>query len=53
MTFKDALSIVSESSFIKLMYPSWAMGFTPRLRKVRLAFTELEVRLLACDSVSF
>lgn len=43
MTFKDALNVVSNSAFTKLMVPNWAFGMTPHLRRVRLGFSELEV----------
>jgi hypothetical protein len=32
---------------MKLIVPGWAMEFTERLRRIRLAFKELEVKLLA------
>ena len=45
MTFKESLHVVSRGVYTKLIVPSWAMGFTASLRKVRLAFEELEVGL--------
>jgi cytochrome P450 len=46
MTFKDAIQEVSTNLPTKLMVPDWAMGFTKRTRKVRLAFEELDGYLL-------
>jgi cytochrome P450 len=46
MTFKDAMQQVSTNLLTKLMVPDWAMGFTKRTRKVRLAFEELDGYLL-------
>ena len=43
MTFKDSLHTVSTGASIRLIFPKWAMIFTTRLRKIRLAFNELEV----------
>jgi hypothetical protein len=43
MSFKDALHVVSTDVFLKLVFPNWAMGLTPRLRRIRAAFEELEV----------
>lgn len=43
MTFKDSLHIVSTDIFARLIFPKWAMVFTAKLRKIRLAFDELEV----------
>ena len=45
MTFKDSLHTVSTSVVARLIFPKWAMIFTARLRKIRLAFDELEVWL--------
>ncbi|OJA09558.1 hypothetical protein AZE42_01134 [Rhizopogon vesiculosus] len=42
LTFKDALLTTSHDVFIKLLVPSWAMGFTKRFRRARLAFDELQ-----------
>jgi hypothetical protein len=44
MTFRDSLRIVCVDMLIKLVVPGWAMGFTERLRNIRLAFREFEVR---------
>lgn len=49
MTFKDALHLVSTDVFLKLIVPTWAMGWTARLRRVRLAFEELEVMQVIFD----
>jgi hypothetical protein len=46
MTFKDALHVVSVDVVWKLLIPSWAMGLTARLRRVHLAFDELEVSIV-------
>ena len=43
MTFRDSLHTVSTDVGARLIFPKWAMIFTARLRKVRLAFDELEV----------
>jgi len=43
MTFKDALHEVTIGVFTKLLFPKWAMNMTERLRKVQLAFDELDV----------
>ncbi|OAX31726.1 cytochrome P450, partial [Rhizopogon vinicolor AM-OR11-026] len=42
LTFKDALFITSHDVFIKFLVPRWAMGFTKRFRRARLAFDELQ-----------
>ena len=44
MTYHDALHIVASDFIIKLIVPSWALGLTARMRKVKLAFEELHVR---------
>ena len=44
MTYKDALHIATTDFIFKLMFPVWALGLTPRLRKVKLGFEELHVR---------
>jgi hypothetical protein len=44
MTFKDALHVTTNDFFLKLTVPGWALGLTPRLRKVKLGFEELHVR---------
>lgn len=45
MTFKEALHLVSTDVVLRLIFPNWAMGLTKKLRKVRLAFEELNVRI--------
>ena len=44
MTFKDALHIVSTDCVLKALLPEWSFYLTKRLRKINLAFDELEVR---------
>ena len=44
MTYKDALHIATTDFIFKLTIPGWALGLTPRLRKVKLGFEELHVR---------
>lgn len=44
MSFKEALHTVSIRIVDKILYPTWAMGLTKRLRHVRDAFKELDVR---------
>ncbi|KAI3604410.1 cytochrome p450 [Moniliophthora roreri] len=46
MTFKDALHKVCLNMLVKRIVPAWMMGFTPRLRKIRLAFEEFEKYML-------
>ena len=48
MTFKDALRVTTNDVILKLMVPGWALNLTPRLRKVKLGFEELHVRLRHC-----
>ena len=43
MTYKDALHVTTKDFILKLMVPGWALGLTPRLRKVKLGFEELHV----------
>lgn len=43
MSFKDAIHEVTLNLMTKLVVPNWAMGLTQRLRRVRLAFEELNV----------
>ena len=43
MTYKDALHVVTNDFMLKLMIPGWALGLTPRLKKVKLGFEELHV----------
>ena len=44
MTYKDALQVTTNEFILKLVVPSWALGLTPRLRRVKLGFEELHVR---------
>jgi len=46
MTFKDSLHIVSTSVITRLIFPKWAMIFTEKLRRIRLAFDELELYMV-------
>ena len=43
LSFKDALNQVSAGVTWRLILPNWAMAFTPRLRRIMVAFNELEV----------
>ncbi|PPQ80143.1 hypothetical protein CVT25_001442 [Psilocybe cyanescens] len=43
MTFKDALHTVTTHFYVKILVPSWAMGFTAKTRKTRQAFSELHL----------
>ena len=43
MTYKDAITGTINDFFLKIAIPSWALGLTPRLRKVKLEFEELHV----------
>ena len=43
MTYKDALQVTTNDFLLKLVVPSWVLGLTPRLRKVKLGFEELHV----------
>jgi hypothetical protein len=52
MTFKKALHTVCDSVIPILVVPKWAMGFTRRLRNVRLAFEEFEVCILLSLKIS-
>ena len=45
MTYKDALHVVTNDILLKLMFPDWVLGLTPRVRKVKLGFEELHVCL--------
>ncbi|KAJ3484828.1 hypothetical protein NLI96_g5371 [Meripilus lineatus] len=42
MTFKGALYIVSHDYLFKMILPNWAMVLTQRLKKLNVAFDELE-----------
>ncbi|KAL0575905.1 hypothetical protein V5O48_006078 [Marasmius crinis-equi] len=42
ISFKEALNGVSRDVFIKLASPEWLLGTTERLRRVKLAFEELD-----------
>jgi hypothetical protein len=44
MTYKDALDVTTNDFILKVAVPGWALGLTPRLRKVKLGFEELHVR---------
>jgi hypothetical protein len=44
MTYKDTLHVATNDFILKLAVPGWALGLTPRLRKVKLGFEELHVR---------
>ena len=44
MTYKDAIHGTINDFILKTVVPSWALGLTPRLRKVKLEFEELHVR---------
>ncbi|KAF5311992.1 hypothetical protein D9619_003403 [Psilocybe cf. subviscida] len=46
MTFKQALSIVSEGTIIKLIVPDMLMGTTALTRKLRQAMTELRRHMM-------
>ncbi|KAK1230974.1 hypothetical protein PQX77_005906, partial [Marasmius sp. AFHP31] len=46
LTFKEALSTVSEDIFIKLLCPDALLGATERLRRVKSAFEELDKYML-------
>lgn len=43
MTFKDVIHTVSSNVFFKLLIPNWGMRLTKKLRRIQLAFDELEV----------
>lgn len=43
MSFKDALHTVSAGIFIKVVLPSFVMRLSASLRKIDLAFHELQV----------
>ena len=43
MTYNDALHVTTNDFIFKVAVPGWALGLTPRLRKVKLAFEELQV----------
>jgi hypothetical protein len=43
MSFKESLHLVTTNVYTKMLVPSWPMGFTGPLRKISLAFDELEV----------
>ncbi|OAX42462.1 cytochrome P450 [Rhizopogon vinicolor AM-OR11-026] len=42
MTFRDALHATLQGIVIKVLVPTWAMGFTKGFRHTRLAFDELQ-----------
>ena len=43
MTYKEALRVTTHDFILKVAVPGWALGLTPRLRKVKLGFEELYV----------
>ena len=43
MTYKDALHVTTNDFILKVALPGWALGLTPRLRKVKLGFEDLKV----------
>ena len=43
MTYKDALHVATNDFILKVALPSWALGLTPRLQKVKLGFEDLRV----------
>jgi hypothetical protein len=43
MTFKDALRILSNNLFVKILVPDWANNITKHTKKVHQAFIELKV----------
>lgn len=43
MTFKEALQRVSEDMTLKAIAGNWMPNLTERIKKVRIAFVELEV----------
>jgi hypothetical protein len=45
-SFKEAVEIVSQGVFLKAAIPDFAMGLTQKTARVRLAFAELDVRIL-------
>lgn len=46
MSFKNALHIVSTDMIIPTLLPAWALNLTQRLRNVRTAMADLQVRPL-------
>ncbi|KAF9059688.1 cytochrome P450 [Rhodocollybia butyracea] len=46
MSFKVAIHEVSLGCLVKVLVPEWAMGLTAHLRRVRLAFEELNIYML-------
>ncbi|KAF9060543.1 cytochrome P450 [Rhodocollybia butyracea] len=46
MSFKDAIHEVTLNLMTKVVVPNWALGLTKRLRRVRLAFEELNMYML-------
>ncbi|TRM69322.1 cytochrome P450 [Schizophyllum amplum] len=43
MSFKDAMVCVSTDVTIYMISPNWMPGFTEKIRRVRMAFDELEI----------
>ncbi|KAF9263883.1 cytochrome P450 [Marasmius fiardii PR-910] len=46
LTFKEALSEVSEGVIAKMVLPRWLMGITEKTRKIKLAYEELDKYML-------
>jgi len=46
MTFKDALRILSNNLFVKILLPDWATNITKHTKKVHQAFIELKQYML-------
>jgi hypothetical protein len=44
MSYGDTLHVATNDFIIKLLTPGWALGLTPKLQKVKVAFEELRVR---------
>lgn len=42
LSFGEALRCVATDGFIKIAVPDWVPGFTARIRKLRVAFMELQ-----------
>jgi hypothetical protein len=43
MTYKETLNVATKDFFFKILLPGWVLGLTPRLRKVKVGFEELQV----------
>ena len=44
ISFKECMVIVSTNIAVRLIYPDWFPSITKNLRRIRAAFSELEVR---------